>query len=448
LRSLTQRLNPYLLKSVAVGALGGLLFGFDTAVIAGSLRSLRTLFALSPLQVGVTVSIALVGTVVGSMLAGTLGERLGGRGSLRVFAGCYLVSALGCAFALNWPLLLLFRFIGGLGIGGSSVIGPVYIAELSPAKWRGRMVGTFQVNIVVGVLTAYLSNYLIGLVVLSANEWRWQLGVAALPAVLFLVLLYGVPQSARWLVTRDRVEEARQVLYQIGSESPESELLEIVESIHPERALQGERLFQRKYRFPIFLAMSLALFNQLTGINAIIYYLNDIFSMAGFSKASSDLQAVAIGVTVLLATLLAMTLIDRIGRKRLLLIGSVGMVICLCGVSAVFLTHKHPRSLLPLLVGYIFSFGISQGAVIWVFISEIFPNRVRAKGQSLGSSTHWVADALISGLFPLVATGSAAVPFLFFAVMVTVQFFVVLFVFPETKGTTLEGMGRKLGIES
>ena len=296
MRSLTQRLNPYLIKSVAVGALGGLLFGFDTAVIAGSLRSLRALFVLSPLQVGLTVSIALVGTVIGSMLAGALGERLGGRGSLRVFAACYLVSALGCALALNWPMLLFFRFVGGLGIGGSSVIGPVYIAELSPARWRGRMVGTFQINIVLGVLAAYLSNYLIGLVVLGANEWRWQLGVAALPAVLFLVLLFGVPQSARWLVTQGRVEEARQVLYQIGSEEPESELSEIVESIHPERALQGERLFQWKYRFPIFLAMSLALFNQLTGINAIIYYLNDIFSMAGFSKTSSDLQAVAIGL--------------------------------------------------------------------------------------------------------------------------------------------------------
>jgi SP family arabinose:H+ symporter-like MFS transporter len=439
--------NLLLIKSVIVGALGGLLFGFDTAVIAGSLRSLRTLFALSPLQVGLTVSIALVGTVIGSILSGSLGERLGGRESLRIFAACYLVSALGCALAPNWISLLVFRFIAGLAIGGSSVLGPVYIAELSPARWRGRMVGAFQINIVLGVLAAYLSNYLIGLVVSGAHEWRWQLGVAILPAALFLAMLFGIPRSARWLVTKGRVEEAREVLAQLGSEDPTAELSEIVESIHPERSTQVERLFQWKYRFPIFLAMALAVFNQMTGINAIIYYLNDIFSIAGFSKTSSDLQAVAIGLTNLLATLLAMTMIDRVGRKTLLLIGSVGMVISLAGVSVIFLTQQHRKSLLPLLVGYIFSFGISQGAVIWVFISEVFPNRVRAKGQSLGSSTHWVMNAIIAALFPLVATGSPAYPFLFFGAMVLVQFFVVLFIFPETKGTTLEGMGRKLGIE-
>jgi SP family arabinose:H+ symporter-like MFS transporter len=202
--------NLLLVKSVIVGALGGLLFGFDTAVIAGSLRSLRALFALSPLQVGLTVSIALVGTVIGSILSGSLGERLGGRESLRIFAACYLISAIGCALAPNWISLLLFRFIAGLAIGGSSVLGPVYIAELSPARWRGRMVGAFQINIVLGVLAAYLSNYLIGLAVSGPNEWRWQLGVATVPAALFLVMLFGIPRSARWLVTKGRVEEARE----------------------------------------------------------------------------------------------------------------------------------------------------------------------------------------------------------------------------------------------
>lgn len=445
---MAKEINAYLLKSMAVGALGGLLFGFDSAVIAGSLHSLSVLFALSPLQVGLTVSSALFGTVIGSMFSGILGDRLGGRESLRVFAVCYIVSALGCAFSPSWPVLLVFRFIGGLGIGGSSVLGPVYIAELSPAKWRGRMVGTFQINIVIGVLTAYLSNFLIGLASLGATEWRWQLGIATVPAVLFLVLLFRIPRSARWLVTKGRVEEARQVLYQLGSAYPDSELSEIVDSIHPGSSTQIEPLFQWKYRFPIFLVVTLAIFNQLTGINAITYYLNDIFSMAGFSKASSGLQAVAFGATNLSATLLAMSVIDRIGRKTLLLIGSVGMAFTLSGVSAVFLTHKHPRTLLPLLIGFIASFAISQGAVIWVFISEVFPNRVRAKGQSLGSSTHWVMNALISGVFPLLAAGSAAYPFLFFAFMVVVQFFVVLFVFPETKGISLEEMQRMLGIEA
>jgi SP family arabinose:H+ symporter-like MFS transporter len=282
--------NFYLVKSVIVGALGGLLFGFDTAVIAGSLRSLRALFALSPLQVGFTVSIALVGTVIGSVLSGSLGERLGGRESLRIFAACYLVSALGCALAPTWISLLVFRFIAGLAIGGSSVLGPVYIAELAPAKWRGRLVGTFQINIVLGVLAAYFSNYLIGLATQGTNEWRWQLGVATIPAALFFVMLFGIPRSARWLVTKGRTDEARQVLEQLGSEDVGRELAEIVESIHPERSTEVEGLFQWKYRFPVFLAMALAVFNQMTGINAITYYLNDIFSMAGFSKASSDLQ--------------------------------------------------------------------------------------------------------------------------------------------------------------
>ena len=441
------KINLYLMKSMAVGALGGLLFGFDSAVIAGSLHSLRLLYSLTPLQVGLTVSIALVGTVISSMLAGLAGERWGGRESLRIFAACYVVSALGCAFAPNWPLLLVFRFIGGLGIGGSSVLGPVYIAEISPPKWRGRMVGTFQVNVVVGVLAAYLSNYLIGLAGFGVNEWRWQLGVAVVPAILFLVLLFRIPRSARWLVTKDRSKEAWEVLQLLGSERPDEELSEIVDSIHPERSTKPEALFQWKYRFPIFLVVAVAFFNQLTGINAIIYYLNDIFSMAGFSRTSSNLQAVAIGATNLVATLIAMTVIDRIGRKTLLLFGSVGMMFCLGGVSAVFLTHRHQHSLVLLLIGFIAFFAVSQGAVIWVLISEVFPNRVRAKGQALGSSTHWIMNALVSGLFPLFASGSPASPFIFFTVMVVVQFFVVLFVFPETKGISLEAMQKKLGIE-
>jgi MFS transporter, SP family, arabinose:H+ symporter len=447
-KNVSTKINLYLMKSTAVGALGGLLFGFDSAVIAGSLRSLRQLFALTPAQVGLTVSIALVGTVISSMLSGLAGERWGGRESLRIFAACYVVSAVGCAFAPSWPALLLFRFIGGLGIGGSSVLGPVYIAEIAPAKWRGRMVGAFQVNIVLGVLVAYLSNYLIGLFGLGINEWRWQLGVAVLPAMLFLALLFGIPRSARWLVTKGRSDEAWQVLQLLGSERPQAELAEIVQSIHPEHLAKPEPLFRWKYRFPIFLVIAVAVFNQLTGINAIIYYLNDIFSMAGFNRTSSGLQAVVIGATNLVATLLAMTLIDRIGRKTLLLVGSVGMTICLGGVSWIFLAHRHQHSLVLLLIGFIAFFAISQGSVIWVLISEVFPNRVRAKGQSLGSSTHWIMNALVSGLFPIFATGSPAVPFIFFTVMVVVQFFVVLFVFPETKGITLEAMQTLLGIET
>jgi SP family arabinose:H+ symporter-like MFS transporter len=440
-------LNSLLVKSIIVGALGGLLFGFDTAVIAGTTHQLTAIFHLSAGQLGFTVSIALVGTIIGAMFSGIFGERFGSRESLRVLAGFYLISALGCAIAWNWPALLFCRFVGGLGIGGSSVLGPVYIAEIAPAKWRGRLVGCFQINIVIGILAAYLSNYLIGLAGFGMNEWRWQLGVASLPAVLFLIMLFGIPPSARWLITKNRLPEARTVLEELGSADPQKDLDEIAASAHLTETLHPEPLFQWKYRFPIFLAVTVAMFNQLAGINAILYYLNDIFAMAGYSKTSGNLQAVAVGAMNLLATLLAMAVIDRIGRKTLLLIGAVGMALCLSGVATVFFTHQHQRSLLWLLVVYIAFFAISQGAVIWVYISEVFPNRVRAKGQSLGSSTHWVMNALISGIFPVLALRSGAYPFVFFAVMMVLQFFVVLLLYPETKGITLEAMQAKLGIE-
>jgi SP family arabinose:H+ symporter-like MFS transporter len=444
---LQNRLNLYLVRSILVGALGGMLFGFDTAVIAGTTHSLTAFFGLSAGQLGFTVASALWGTVVGSMCSGFLGARLGGRDSLRILAGCYLLSAIGCAFAWSWPAFLLFRFIGGLGIGGSSVIGPVYIAEIAPAKWRGRSVGCFQINIVVGILVAYLSNYVIALQTVGTNEWRWQLGGAGLPALLFLLMLFGNSPSARWLATKNRTEEARNVLKKLGSATPDAELNEIVSSIGAGGAVTSEDLFQAKYRRPIFLAIAIAMFNQLAGINAVLYYLNYIFAMAGFDRISANLQAVAIGATNLMATLFAMSLIDRFGRKRLLLVGSVGMVVCLTGVASIFFAQRHQNLLIFLLVSYVGFFAFSQGAVIWVYLSEIFPNRVRAKGQSLGSSTHWVMNALISGVFPILAARSQSLPFFFFAAMVTLQFVIVLVSFPETKGISLEEMQHQLGIE-
>jgi len=434
-------------KATAVGALGGLLFGFDTAVIAGTTHSLTAVYGLSPSQLGLTVAMALIGTIVGAMSAGIPGQKWGGRETLRILAVFYVLSALGCAFAWNWYALLAARFIGGLGIGGSSVLGPVYIAELAPAKMRGRLVGLFQINIVIGILLAYFSNYCIARMGLGAAEWRWQFGVAALPAVMFLVMLFGIPPSARWLVTQNRVEEARSVLQLMGAENAEAELQEIVDSIHLERLQTVEPLFTWKYRLPIFLAISIGMFNQLSGINAILYYLNDIFAAAGFSRVSGDLQAVAVGSMNLMATLLAMSVIDKLGRKTLLLLGSVGTAACLAGVSRIFFTQSHRSYLLWLLVGYIAFFAISQGAVIWVYISEVFPNRVRAKGQALGSSAHWIMNALIAYTFPQLAKSSGAYPFVLFAVMMAAQFFVVLFFYPETKGVTLEQMQHRLGIE-
>ena len=402
---------------------------------------------MSPSQLGLTVAMALIGTIAGAMSAGIPGQKWGGRETLRVLAVFYVLSALGCAFAWNWYALLAARFIGGLGIGGSSVLGPVYIAELAPAKLRGRLVGLFQINVVIGILLAYFSNYCIARMGLGAAEWRWQFGVAMLPAVLFLVMLFGIPPSARWLVTQNRVEEAHAVLQLMGAENPEAELKEIVDSIHLERLQTAEPLVTRKYGLPIFLAITIGMFNQLSGINAILYYLNDIFGAAGFSKVSGDLQAVAVGSMNLIATLVAMSVIDKLGRKTLLLIGSLGTAACLAGVSGVFFTQSHRSYLLWLLVGYIAFFAISQGAVIWVYISEVFPNRVRAKGQALGSSSHWIMNALIAYTFPQLAKSSGAYPFVLFAIMMVVQFFVVLFFYPETKGVTLEQMQHRLGIE-
>jgi SP family arabinose:H+ symporter-like MFS transporter len=439
--------NKNLAKAAAVGALGGFLFGFDTAVISGTTQALTSVYHLSPEQLGRTVLMALIGTVIGAMTAGIPGQKYGGRETLRVLAIFYVISALGCAFAWNWYVLLAARFIGGLGIGGSSVLGPVYIAELAPAKMRGRLVGMFQINIVIGILMAYLSNYIIASFGLGAAEWRWQLGVAAFPAFIFLILLFGIPPSSRWLVTQKRVEEAHGVLKSMGAEDAEGELREIVESIHLDKLQTSEPLFQWKYRLPIFLAVTIGMFNQLAGINAILYYLNDIFTAAGYSKISGGLNAVGIGGMNLLATLLGMTVIDKLGRKTLLLIGSVGTALCLFGISALFFAQSHKDLLVWLLIAYIAFFAISQGAVIWVYIGEVFPNRVRAKGQGLGSSSHWIMNAFIAYIFIQVAKYSWGAPFLLFGVMMVVQFIVVLLFYPETKGVSLEQLQHKLGIE-
>ncbi len=454
------KINAYLVRSTVVAALGGLLFGFDTAVISGTTSDLVKVYSLpswlfwlvqmlhtseASLLLGITVSAALIGTILGAMFAGIPGDALGRRDSLRIMAMFYIISSLGCALAWNWPALVTFRFIGGLGIGGSSVLGPMYIAEIAPANWRGRLVGAFQFNVVSGILLAYLSNFLVGLGHFSIDaEWRWKLGIAAIPAVLFLTLLFGIPRSPRWLVKMGRVAEAREVLRRIGEQNYETELQEIVESIDAEHGHAKEPLFIRKYRLPIFLAITVGMFNQLSGINAILYYLNDIFAFAGFSKVSGDLQAVAVGFTNLIFTLIAMTVIDKLGRKKLLLVGALGTAICLAGVAKIFSSNRHQELLVWLLVGFIASFAFSQGSVIWVYLSEVFPNRVRAKGQSLGSLTHWLMNAAISFAFPTLAAWSKSIPFIFFSAMMVLQFVVVWLAYPETKGVSLEEMQRRL----
>lgn len=440
-------INSYVVKSTIVGALGGLLFGFDTAVISGTTATLTATYHLTPLFLGITVFSALLGTVIAALAAGVPGQRYGRRDSLRVMAAFYVVSALGCALAWNWDALIVFRFIGGLGIGGSSVLGPMYIAEIAPPEWRGRLVGFFQVNIVIGILLAYLSNFLIVTMHLGIFEWRWQLGVSGLPALFFLIALFFIPRSPRWLIMQRKLDEALYVLRLVGVKDPKAELDEIIASVHLERAAAADRLFSRQYAKPIFLAWTMGMFCQLSGINAILYYLNAIFALAGASKISGDLQAVAIGAMNLVGTLAAMSIIDRVGRRKLLLTGTAGLVLCLGGISAIFLTRRHMDWLVWLLIAYILSFAISQGAVIWVYVSEVFPNRVRSKGQSVGSSAHWITNAVISLVFPVLAASSGATPFLFFGAMMVLDFFIILFIYPETTGISLERMQHRFGID-
>ncbi len=439
------RPNFNLMKATLTGALGGLLFGFDTVVISGAIDALVRLYHLSPQAKGWTVAIALIGTVIGSFGAGEVGQKLGGRETLRITAVLYVLSAVGSALAWSWTSLMVFRFIGGLGIGASSVLGPVYIAELSPAKWRGRLVGAFQFNVVFGILVAYTSNYLIRLAHLGAMEWRWQVGVAAIPAFGFLVLLFGIPRSPRWSASKNRIDEALAVLKLMGEPDPEAELADIRAALNQEHADAHEAVFRWKYRYPLFLAITIGAFNQLAGINAILYYLPSIFASAGFSQISGDQQAIAIGLTNLIFTMVGMSVIDKLGRKTLLLIGAAGTASCLGCVAWLFATNSHPDALVWLFVAYIAFFALSQGAVIWVYIGEVFPNHVRSKGQGIGNASHWIMNTLIALEFPvLVVSLGRSAPFTFFAVMTAVQFLTVLFFYPETKGQTLEELQRKL----
>jgi sugar porter (SP) family MFS transporter len=431
-------------ESIATAALAGLLFGFDTAVVAGVTADWRHVFQLDDAALGLTVSAAIWGTLAGAFCTGLPGDRYGARNVLRVLALFYVLSAVVAAFSWGLGSLVAARLVTGLAIGGSSVLAPVYIAEISPAARRGQMVGLFQLMVVTGILVAFLSNAAVGALVDPATAWRWKLGVPALPALLFLGLLYRIPDSPRWLIARGREAEARASLELVGVHKPQAELAALREAIHAESEQRSTRLSWTAHRKPILLAIALAGFNQLAGINAILYYSNDIFAAAGYGRLSADLQTIAIGATNLAFTLLGLALIDRIGRKTLLLIGAVGMAFCLAVVASIFWGLLPKPLLLVMLVGYIAFFAPSQGAVIWVYLSEIFPTRVRARGMGIGSSTHWLMNAIIAGIFPVIAHRSTGAPFLFFAVMMALQFVVVLLFFPETKGVTLEKMDARM----
>jgi len=433
--------------STLVAALGGLLFGFDTAVISGTTESLQRVFGLDEFWLGFTVASALIGTIIGAFAVGKPGDTYGRRRLLMVLAALYFISALGSALAQTWTGFLVYRFIGGLGVGGASVMAPMYIAEIAPKEQRGRLVALNQLNIVAGILVAYLSNYAVASAIDAPWEWRMMFAVEAVPALIFFILLFFIPSSPRWLVKQNREEEARSVLETIGIPNVAQELGYIVESLREQRHKPDAPLFKRELAFPIFCAWAIAMFNQLSGINALMYYAPSIFQMAGAASDQALLQSVAIGGTNFAFTVLALFIIDRFGRRPLLLIGSVGTALCLAVVAAEFYAAQATGWLvLAGLLGFIAFFAMSQGAVIWVFISEIFPNRVRSKGQSLGSLTHWVMAAVVSWTFPVIADASGGHAFAFFSAMMILQFVFAWFVMPETKGKSLEELEAELGL--
>jgi sugar porter (SP) family MFS transporter len=474
------KLNRYLLGSTLVAALGGLLFGYDTAVVSGTIDSLERVFRLDQAWLGLpgafwlgfTVASALIGTIAGSIVVGRPADVYGRRAALIAIAVMYVVSSLGSALPWNWGSFLFFRFMGGLAIGGASVVSPMYIAEISPARYRGRLVAFTQFNVVAGILLAYFANYFIAKMGFGDNEWRWMFGVVAIPSTIFLLLLFRTPNSPRWLMARNRSDEARAVFEKLGAEDVEGELLEIQASLDTMHHDISEPFFRREYIRPIMLAVAIAAFNQLSGINALMYYAPDIFRMAGADKGSSLLQSVAVGGTNLLFTMAALAIIDHFGRRRLMIVGSIGYILSLSCVAWAFYTYGDAFNavieankaktnvpaavlaesarggyiVLSSLLVFIASHAFGQGAVIWVFISEIFPNRVRARGQALGSFTHWFMAAAISWTFPMFAAASGGHAFAFYGAMMVGQLFWVLFVMPETKGVSLEQIQRKLGI--
>lgn len=453
-----ERVNALVIRSAVVAAIGGLIFGFDTAVISGANSALKKQFDLDNGGLGLTVAIATVGTILGALIGGRLADRYGRKNLLFAIGILYVMGSLGTALAPTHAFLMAFRFFGGIGVGLSSVCAPIYTAEIAPARIRGRLVGLVQFNIVLGILLAYLSNYIIQMIITDEKvAWRWMLGVMLIPSVAFILLLVTVPETPRWLMSRGRNKEAVEISRRLCSTRAESEeqIAEIREQLAADRTKGSlSDFFSRRYSKVIIFAFIIAMCNQLSGINAILYYAPEVMKEAGASKDDAYLMSVAVGIMNLIATMAALTVIDKIGRRSLMIVGSIGYLLSLgflTGVMFMYEGHFDSTSSMLVLVGlllFIAAHAFGQGSVIWVFISEIFPNKVRGTGQSFGSLTHWVFAAITTYAFPtIIGKLGGGFAFLIFFVCMCGQLFWVLKMMPETKGVPLEEMESKLGLK-
>ena len=433
-----------LLWSLAV-ALSGFLFGLDTAVISGAEQKIQALWSLSDAMHGLAIAIALYGTVFGAAFGGWYADKLGRKKALFWLGALFFVSAIGSAIAQDVYTFMLFRFIGGLCIGASSVVSPLYISEIAPAKNRGFLVALFQFNIVFGIMIAYVSNYLFQQMG-GESDWRWMLGIVGIPSLIFTALTLLISESPRWLILqKNDVESAKAVLNEIDPDSADKTLASILNSQQNNAKMGNVNFFSKQYTFPILLAFLMAFFNQVSGINAIIYYAPRVFEMSGLAKSSALLSSVGIGLINLIFTMLGVSLIDKFGRKTLMFIGSIGYIISLSLIARAFYVEQF-NGMTFFVFAFIAAHAIGQGAVIWVFISEIFPNEVRASGQAFGSLTHWVFAAIITNVFPYFAGRFGGTPiFIFFAVMMFCQLLYVWFMMPETKGVALEDVDVRIG---
>jgi sugar porter (SP) family MFS transporter len=427
-----------------IASLAGFLFGFDTVVISGADKKLQLLWNSSDAFHGtIVMGMALWGTVIGALFGGVPTNKIGRKKTLLFIGILFLFSAIGSAFANNPFVFAAFRFLGGLGVGASTIAAPAYISEIAPAKDRGKLVAFYQFNIVLGILLAFLSNYLLS--DFGENSWRWMMGVQAIPSVIYTLFVFSIPESPRWLLSKSRNVEAQKVLKLMGQEAEYEEMLEMINIDNKNASVSNDTIFLKKYRTPLLLAFFIALFNQLSGINAFLYYSPRIFQEAGLGESTALLSSIGIGAINLVFTLIGVFLIDKLGRKVLMYIGSVGYIISLSLVSIAFFQHWQGIAVPIFLFLFVASHAIGQGAVIWVFISEIFPNHLRASGQSFGSTTHWVLAAIIPSLIPfLFSTIGPGVVFLFFAFMMVFQLVFVAFMMPETKGVSLEELSKKL----